>query len=266
MFQSKVPRVVIDEEMEFIPVQNKLPLVKYKDVPITAEFIEAHQTEYQQASAMAVLCRGVWCIDIDVNHGAVNGFESLKGLPYYEELKKNALATWRQKTPSGGRHLIFKKRDGINYHQKINYVPGVDIKAHPNNYFLMGGSRTKKGQYLTNDMPPAFYVGELESQIFGSSGSYQQQLNRRYSVKNVLPDYDFSHLEHYRTGTGAGKEAYQRIIDRTSVNRNNDLFLASSYCKACHVSLEPLKVLIGDVKNGDEFTEAEWVATVESAQ
>ncbi|HCZ3216196.1 TPA: DNA primase, partial [Staphylococcus aureus] len=47
--------------------------------------------------------------------------------------------------------------------------------------------------------------------------------------------------------------------------RNNDLFKAVSYAIQCNVDIEPLRVLIGDNKNGDVFTERDWEATVRSA-
>lgn len=36
--------------------------------------------------------------------------------------------------------------------------------------------------------------------------------------------------------------------------RNQDLYLASTYAKQCNQPLEPLRVLIGDIKGGDVFT------------
>ncbi|MFV0085118.1 hypothetical protein ACNF31_11475, partial [Staphylococcus aureus] len=38
-----------------------------------------------------------------------------------------------------------------------------------------------------------------------------------------------------------------------------------SYAIQCNVDIEPLRVLIGDNKNGDVFTERDWEATVRSA-
>ena len=59
----------------------------------------------------------------------VNGFNSLKQIPYYEELVTNAQNTLVQTTASGGKHIIFKKRSNIEYGQKIGYLPSVDIKG-----------------------------------------------------------------------------------------------------------------------------------------
>ena len=80
----------------------------------------------------------------------------------------------------------------------------------------------------------------------------------------MLQDHDFSHFKSSGKA-GLGKQAYERIIKGESLDRNNDLFLASTYAKQYKIDLEPLKVLIGSIKSGDVFTENEWIATVESA-
>ncbi|MDO4679679.1 MAG: bifunctional DNA primase/polymerase [Aerococcus sp.] len=250
------------EGVECIPIdQDKRPALAFKDTPITTDFIEEHATIYANSPGLAVLCRGLWCIDIDKGHGdGVNGFQSLQESEYMPELLNN-LNTWQQKTPSGGRHLIYKKREGIPYRQKISFMPGVDIKAHHNNYFLLSGSRTARGVYQSNHKRPQYYAGELESHIF------EEEDTGAGFVSPVLQSMDFSHLKPYaHHGKGKGKEAYNRIIRGESVNRNNDLFLASSYCKACGIPIDPLITLIGDIKNGDAFTESEFLKTVNSAQ
>lgn len=248
--------------LQVIPLdKQKKPIVSFKDKTIDQEFINRNIESYSKVSALGMLTRGVWCIDIDL-HG-VNGFESLKRNPYYDELVENAKNTLVQSTPSGGKHIIFKKRNGIEYSQKIGYLDGVDIKAHYNNYFVFGGSVTKKGKYeITNLFEPNFYDGEFENHIFSIRGNFEEQKFNKYSVAATLVNYDFSHL----TGSGGlGKKAYERIIKGESIERNNDLYLASSYAKQCGKPIEPLKKLIGSVKNGDVFTESEWIATVESA-
>jgi hypothetical protein len=40
---------------------------------------------------------------------------------------------------------------------------------------------------------------------------------------------------------------------------------AASYAKQCNIDIEPLRILIGDNKNGDVFDERSWEATVRSA-
>lgn len=261
-----VAKELLQKNIQVIPLdQYKKPTVAFKDAVIDDDFIEYHARYYHQTHVLGVLTRDVWCIDIDVDHAeGKNGFESIEHIPFNDELVANMDNTLVQTTPSGGKHIIFKKRAGINYSQKIDYLPSVDIKAHPNNYFVLAGSKTVKGKYTHNGVRVTKYEGEFEKRIFSKRGNYSQQLLDDYSVQNTLKNYDFSHLKNHGK-SGLGKQAYQRIVDGQSTERNNDLYLAVSYAKQCNVDIEPLRVLIGDVKNGDEFKQSEWEATVRSA-
>lgn len=260
-----VAKELLRKNIQVIPLNDyKKPTVSFADVIIDNDFIEYHEYKYQNTNVLGVLTRGVWCIDIDVDHAEdKNGFESLEHIPFYDEVVTNAKNTMVQTTPSGGRHIIFKKRDGINYGQKIDYLPSVDIKVHSNNYFVLAGSRTAKGVYTHNGVRVTEYDGEFEQRIFEKRGNYTQQTLEPHSVKNVLPDYNFDHLGN--GSGGLGKQAYQRIINGESSERNSDLYLAASYAKQCNIDIEPLKVLVGDVRNGDEFKHSEWEGTVRSA-
>ncbi|WP_432718028.1 bifunctional DNA primase/polymerase [Staphylococcus equorum] len=260
-----VAKYLLKKHIQVIPLNKyKKPSVTFADIDVTDDFIEYHSSFYHQTHVLGVLTRGVWCIDIDVNHNeGKNGFESLKHIPFYNEIVTNAQNTLVQTTPSGGKHIIFYKRDGIEYGQKIDYLPSVDIKAHHNNYFVLANSRTRKGSYKHNGMSVTKYNGKFEQRIFGKRGNYTQQVLEPYSMKRVLSDHNFDHLGSGKGGLG--KQAYQRIINGESSERNSDLYLAASYARQCNIDIEPLKVLIGDVKNGDEFKHSEWEGTVRSA-
>ncbi|MGC4388130.1 bifunctional DNA primase/polymerase, partial [Streptococcus suis] len=72
-----------------------------------------------------------------------NGFESLKKWKHLGLIEP----TLQAKTASGGKHLFYFKRDDCPISQMIGFLPGVDIKAHENNYVLVAPSATEKGQY-----------------------------------------------------------------------------------------------------------------------
>lgn len=260
-----VAKNLLKKNIQVIPLNEyKKPSVSFADVTITDEFIEQYKHIYHQTHVLGVLTRGVWCIDIDIDHAeGKNGFESLKMIPFYDEIVANAQNTLVQTTPSGGKHIIFSKHDGIEYGQKINYLPSVDIKAHHNNYFVLAKSRTRKGIYKHNGVRVTEYNGEFEQRIFYKRGNYAEQVLEPYTMKRVLYDYNFDHLSNCKGGRG--KQAYQRIVDGESDYRNDDLYKAASYARQCNIDIEPLRVLIGDNKNGDVFTERAWEATVRSA-
>jgi len=277
MNSYKIALELLKDNLESIPINYyKRPKLKFKDIPITEEFIKENRNSYESASGLALLCRGVWCIDIDVNHGSENGFESLKELEdVWPDIVRNGQQTYVQTTPRGGKHMVFKKVEGIDYKQHIGYLSGIDIKAQDNNFFIFAGSVTSAGTYTHNNKEIQYFDGTyidyfdgtFEDRIFSSSGNYDDQTLEKYSVRNRMKNYQYANrvFSTLDGKGGLGKQAYQRILDGTSEQRNNDLFLASTFAKECDVSLEPLKVLIGDVRNGDEFTESEWFATVTSA-
>ena len=244
-----VAKYLLTKRIQVIPLNDyKKPSVSFADIDITDEFIEYHSNIYNQTNVLGVLTRGVWCIDIDVDHQeGSNGIESLKQIPFYDEIVTNAQNTF----------------EGIEYGQKINYLPSVDIKAHHNNYFVLAKSRTSRGTYKHNGVNVSKYNGEFENRIFSKRGNYTQQVLEPYSMKQVLSDHNFDHLGASKGGLG--KQAYQRIINGESEYRNDDLYKAASYAKQCNIDIEPLRILIGDIKNGDVFDERSWEATVRSA-
>lgn len=258
---------MLEGGVQCIPLnESKRPMLNFADVTITKDFINRNE-EYQRARALGVLTRGLWCIDIDKHGGTfVTGYYSMGKIPYYDELDCNAKKTWIQQTPTGGMHIIFKKREGIEYSQHNGYLKNVDIKANDNNFFVMGGSVTKAGIYNLNAQEPILYDGEFEERIFNREGStFEEQVIAKLSLKNVLPQPTLSSYQPRGKG-GRGKQAYQRIIEGVSETRNEDLFLAASYAKTCNIAIEPLTVLIGDVKGRDRFTEKEFWKTVASAR
>lgn len=122
--------------------KNKMPLIDFADTPpMSAEAIENFWNGYPNAN-IAVRTTNFFVIDIDL-HGKENGFESLKNWPYLHLLEP----TLQAKTASGGKHIFYFKRDDTPISQMIGLLPGVDVKAHKNNYVLVAPSATEKGQY-----------------------------------------------------------------------------------------------------------------------
>lgn len=127
-----------------IPInpKNKMPLIDFADKPaLTAEEIEKFWNGYPNAN-IAIRTTNFFVIDID-KHGKSNGFESLKKWKHLNLIEP----TLQAKTASGGKHLFYFKRDDTPISQMIGFLPGVDVKAHENNYVLVAPSATDKGQY-----------------------------------------------------------------------------------------------------------------------
>ena len=127
-----------------IPISpsNKQPMIKFADKPaLTAQEIEDFWSQYPDSN-IAVRTDKFFVIDIDL-HGKHNGYESLANWEHLNLITP----TLQARTASGGKHIFYFKHPDVSMTQMIGFLPGVDIKAHPNNYVLVAPSKTPKGEY-----------------------------------------------------------------------------------------------------------------------
>lgn len=126
-----------------IPMIEKTPLIKFADCPpLTEEEIRNYWKKYPFAN-IAIRTDKFFVIDIDRHSGGDDGFQSIALYEHPEHFKQ----TMFQKTPNGGEQLFYFKKEGMPKNQNIGWLPGVDVKAHPNNYVMVPPSQTKKGVY-----------------------------------------------------------------------------------------------------------------------
>ncbi|MDY5592795.1 MAG: bifunctional DNA primase/polymerase [Limosilactobacillus reuteri] len=122
--------------LSVLPIAGKRPLIKFADRdPLTAEEIKTIWIEHPYAQ-IALRTDKFFVVDIDRNHADnIDGFDSIKQLPaeYFPE-------TLTQTTRHGGRQLFYLKRSDMRVNQLIGYLPGVDVKAHQNNYVVVAPS------------------------------------------------------------------------------------------------------------------------------
>ena len=122
--------------LSVLPIAGKHPLIKFADRdPLTADEIKAIWQKHPFAQ-IALRTDKFFVVDIDRNHeDNVDGFNSIEQLPaeYFPE-------TLAQETKHGGQQLFFLKRGDMRVNQLIGYLPGVDVKAHPNNYVVVAPS------------------------------------------------------------------------------------------------------------------------------
>lgn len=126
-----------------LPMNGKHPLIKFADRPaLTTDQIKKCWSKYPKAN-IALRTTNFFVVDIDTKkaHGK-DGMKSIKQLP-----SGVILPTRTQKTASGGYQMFYMKPPGSHLTQAIGLLPGVDIKAHPNNYVLVPPSTTEKGEY-----------------------------------------------------------------------------------------------------------------------
>ena len=113
-------KYLLNKDVQVVPLNdNKKPTVSFKNVTIDDDFIDNNFLAYANTNVLGVLTRGLWCIDIDINHvNGESGFDSLKDIPYYDEFVSNAQNTLVQTTASGGKHVIFKNVMALNMLRK----------------------------------------------------------------------------------------------------------------------------------------------------
>lgn len=277
---SKTALSFLSKGYQVIPLSRKTgtPITQFKDIPVTEEFINSLNWDNCD---IALLMRGIWCIDIDThnmdeelakqlkdmikifgadllsalktndNHNlGLDGYSSLFNYEHKEEILNNAKNTYIEQTTSGGLHILFRKQDGIDYSQKISVLDGVDIKANDNNYVKIFPSVGREVLQAVNEL--SVYEGKFEKEIF--------------RPPKIVTNYFSEFLPNKINGNHAGKEAFERVATGNSMNRNDDLFKAACWAFENNQDISDLYSIVGTIKGRDVFTPEEFERTVESAR
>lgn len=192
--------------LSVLPMHDKQPLIKFADKPPLTD-IEIKQIWARNPDAqLALRTINFFVIDIDEHDGGADGFKSID-----EFSRKDLLTpTLSQKTAGGGRQLFYLKRDDIGVRQNIGWLPGVDVKAHQNNYVVVAPSERKGRKYEWENHNP----------IVTASKELIQLINQRDNSS----DYDPSsiNLNGRKTST---TDLFETIINGFGEKggRNNDL-------------------------------------------
>lgn len=165
-----------------LPMDGKQPLIKFADRPaLTIDQVKTLWQKYPAAN-IAVRTINFFVVDIDTKqaHGK-DGRQSISQLP-----KGVILPTRTQITASGGYQMFYMKPQSSNrLKQVIGLLPGVDIKAHPNNYVLVPPSTTGKGRYRwLNDSAQMKHPSALLLEMIAN---YQPQATRKPQQGSYRP-------------------------------------------------------------------------------
>lgn len=157
-----------------LPMANKKPLIKFADQPpLTVPEIKRIWQSNPLAN-IALRTTNFFVIDIDRHENGADGFASIEKLGHPELFKE----TLSQKTAGGGRQLFYLKRDDMNLHQLIGWLPGVDVKAHINNYVLVAPSEINGRKYTWENKLP-IVTGSLD---------LVKAVNRQRATSHYQPD------------------------------------------------------------------------------
>ncbi|GEA92744.1 DNA primase [Pediococcus damnosus] len=155
-----------------LPMLGKKPLIKFADQPALTEAEIRKLWEKHPYANIALRTINFFVVDIDRHTNGANGFKSIKEFNHPDYFRK----TLKQRTAGNGLQLFYLKRDDMQIQQNIGWLPGVDIKAHPNNYVVVAPSFNKGKHYVwTNQEPIVTASPELVKtiNINNHSDSYQ---------------------------------------------------------------------------------------------
>ncbi|WP_294836361.1 bifunctional DNA primase/polymerase [uncultured Lactobacillus sp.] len=143
-----------------IPIgATKRPLIKFANKPpLTIDEIKHVWRRYPLAN-IALKTDKFFVIDVD-RHGDVDGMDAIKKLNHNEWFK----GTLTERTAHDGFHFFFQKPKNETIAQNIGFLPGVDLKAHENNYVVVAPSQIngKHYKWLNHDIIRPAPEGLLE--------------------------------------------------------------------------------------------------------
>lgn len=177
------------------PAEKNPPLVKFTlEATSGREQIEAWCIQFPGCN-WGVLCDDLVVPDVDPKNGGLGSLVAL-------ELEFDFPRTLEASTPSGGRHLYYRRPDGhppvANSVSKI--APGIDIRGF-HGFVVAAGSRTAKGRYLFKaDVPIADAPQWLLDRIAAATITSQ---HKGAAVPDASPDIVERAVEWLRTRAGA---------------------------------------------------------------
>lgn len=122
--------------LSVLPMVGKRPLIKFADrPPLTVDEVKHYWASHPYA-AIALRTTSFFVVDIDRHKDGADGFKTLAEMDHTGYFRK----TLAQRTRHNGQQLFYLKREDQSVQQNIGWLPGVDIKAHPNNYVVVAPS------------------------------------------------------------------------------------------------------------------------------
>ncbi|WP_338217913.1 bifunctional DNA primase/polymerase [Lacticaseibacillus salsurivasis] len=198
-----------------IAAGDKTPLVEFADrPPMTAAEIKQAWQRHPNAN-IALRTVDFFVVDIDEHEDGADGKASFK--EYGKDHRDLFPPTLMQKTGHGGIQIFYKKPRGSEMTQVIGWLPGVDVKAHVNNYVLAAPSSGYKWQ---NDEEMALAPQELVDAIY----SVKKQ------VSHDEPDFEQMSLTDRERQLGQRSktaELFEQIVNGLGETGGRNMALAA---------------------------------------
>lgn len=231
-----------------IPTINKKPLIKFADrEPLTPDEITKFWKKNPYAN-IALKTEQFFVIDVDRHADGDDGTDSIKQLNHPEWFN-----TLCQKTAHDGYQFFFKK-PAERITQNIGFLPGVDIKAHPNNYVVVAPSEIDGRHYQWVNHKPMIEPAEALIQLIEEKG--QPQISNK-QIESFHPK-----------GKTQTSELFEQIINGLGPTGGRNNALASFAGGLLFRNVEPEIVLelsrLANSRTEFSLSDNEVVATVNS--
>ena len=231
-----------------IPTINKRPLIKFADrEPLTVDEITKFWKTHPYAN-IALKTDKFFVIDVDRHKDGDDGTASIKELNHPEWFN-----TLCQQTAHNGYQFFFKK-PAERISQNIGFLPGVDIKAHPNNYVVVAPSIIDGHHYQWLNKQPMQEPTEALIQLIESKS------------QPVMPDKKLKKFEI--KGKTQTSRLFEQIIDGLGPTggRNNALSAFAGGLLFRNVDPEVVYELarLANANTKDKLSEKEVFTTVQS--
>ena len=208
-----------------LPVErnDKRPMIEFADQPaMDSGKIDRFWTRHPTAQ-IAFRTVDFIVVDIDNHTDGANGMESFQN--FKSEHPECFTPTLTQTTHSGGRQLFYRKPKDVEMTQVIGWLPGVDIKAHINNYAVVAPSMGAKGHYHWDNSLP---IAECPPELFTAITRNQGVISHNFDYKRTgddfepLSDSDKQFGSHSKTA-----ELFEQIVNGLGETGGRNMALAS---------------------------------------
>lgn len=200
-----------------IAVGDKSPLIEFADRPaLNADDIKKAWRLHPNAG-IAFRTVDFFVVDIDRHTEGADGVASFK--KYVEDHTELFPETLSQTTGHGGIQIFYKKPAGADMTQVIGWLPGVDIKAHINNYCLVAPSN---GYQWNNKNPIAEAPAELVEAVQHKAGHKVTASYTPNFTQETLSDAEKQLGEHSKTA-----ELFEEVVNGLGETGGRNMALTS---------------------------------------
>lgn len=233
-----------------LPMIGKKPMIKFADQPaLTVDQIQSYWRSHPYAQ-LALRTTNFFVVDIDEHPDGADGFKSIADYDHPEYLRD----TLSQTTAGGGRQLFYLKRDDCAIQQRIGWLPGVDIKAHVNNYVMVAPSERNGHQYKWENRNPI--VTASRELVTAINANRDEMVD---TTTNLKIDYT------EKSGTAT---LFETIVDGLGATGGRNNALASFAGGLLFRGVDPRAViqlgLLANANTDDSLSQREAKTTIES--